>query len=169
QSGRITDIGARLGGRNEPAFLFTGIYVLSPAIFTHIPAGEILSIIPVFLKMMQAGERIGGIVLDEGLWFDLGTRESYFQAHQLFASGAGLSYPLDRPWPLAVHPEARIGEGVSFEGVCAVGPGAEIGEGTRLTDSIVWENAKIASRSRLENCIVRDGRRAEGILRAADI
>jgi len=169
QSGRITDIGARLGGRNEPAFLFTGIYVLSPAIFSRIPAGEILSIIPVFLKMIQAGERIGGIVLDEGLWFDLGTRESYFQAHQLFASGAALSYPLDRPWPLAVHPEARIGEGVSLEGVCAVGPGAEIGEGVRLTGSIVWENAKIASRSCLENCIVREGRRAEGILRAADI
>ena len=169
QSGLITDIRARLGGRNEPAYLFTGIYVLSPAIFGHIPAGEICSIIPVFLKLIQAGERIGGIVLDDGLWFDLGTRESYLQVHELFASGTALSYPLDRLWPLAVHPGAKIGDGAVLAGVCAVGERAEVGEGSALTDTILWEDAKIASRSRLESCIVRDGRRAEGILRAADI
>ncbi len=169
QSGRVTDIRGSRGGRHEPAFLFTGIYVLSPEIFARIPVGEVYSIIPVFLKMIQSGGRIGGIVLDEGLWFDLGTRESYLHAHQLFASGANLSYALDRPWPRPVHPEAKIGEGVVLEGSCAIGPRAEIGEGAHLTDTILWEDAKIASRSRLQTCIVREGRRAEGILRAADI
>lgn len=169
QSGLVTDIRGRLGGRQEPAFLFTGIYVLSPEIFFHIPAGEVCSIVPVFLKMIRAGGRIGGIVLDDGLWFDLGTRESYLDAHRHFTSKAALSYPLDRPWPVPVHPEARIAEGVVLEGACAIGARAEIGEGVQLTDTILWEDAKIASRSRLETCIVRDGRRAEGILRAADI
>lgn len=169
-TGLVTDIRGAIGGRTEPAFLFSGIYVLSPQIFRHIPAGDVVSIVPIFLQMISAGERVGGIVLDEGTWFDLGTRESYLEAHRRFARPeSALSYPLDRPWPEFVHPSARVGEGVEFEGICAIGENAEIGSGTHLMDSVVWENAKIASRSRLSTCIVREGRSAEGELSGADI
>ncbi len=169
-TGLVTDIRGAIGGRTEPAYLFSGIYVLSPQIFRHIPAGEVVSIVPVFLEMIAAGERVGGIVLDEGTWFDLGTRESYLEAHRRFARPeSALSYPLDRAWPEFVHPTAKIGEGATFEGVCAIGAGAEIGSGTYMRDSVMWENAKIASRSRLSACIVREGRSAEGELSNADI
>lgn len=166
----VMDIRGGIGGRGEPAFLFSGIYVLSPEIFRYIPEGKICSIVPIFLEIAKAGGRVGGIVLDEGLWFDLGTRESYLEAHRIFSPGAaGLSYPLDRVWPMPVHSGAKVGEGVVFEGFCSVGAGAEIGAGARLKNCVVWKDAKIASRAALEDCIVRDGRRAEGILRAADI
>lgn len=169
-TGLVTDIRGAIGGRTDPAYLFSGIYVLSPQIFRHIPAGEIVSIVPVFLEMIAAGERVGGIVLDEGTWFDLGTRESYLEAHRRFARPeSALSYPLDRAWPELVHPTAQVGEGVTFEGVCAIGPGAEIGSGVYMKDCVLWENAKIASRSSLSACIVREGRSAEGLLSDADI
>jgi mannose-1-phosphate guanylyltransferase len=169
----LTDIRGMIGGRSEPAFLFSGVYALSPAVFRYIPKEGPLSIVPVFLKMLQAGERVGGIILDEGIWFDLGTRESYLQAHRFFSPASThpiqLSYELDRPWPVAVHPEAEIGEEVVLEGATALGARATVGHGAHLTDSVVWEDAKIASRSRLEACIVRDGRSAAGEWSAADL
>lgn len=165
---RVTDIGRRLGGRAEPAFLFTGISVLSPRVFSWIPAGEILSVIPIYLQMIQAGERVGGLVLDDGLWFDLGTLESYHDVHRLFAEGAQqLTYSVDRHWPEPVHPDARLGQNVRLAGGTAIGPGAEVGDNTELIDTIVWDGVKIASRSRLETCIVRENGRAGGSLRAA--
>jgi len=169
-SGRMTDIRGKLGKGSGPSYLFIGIYALSPEIFDWIPPGEALSVIPVFLRMIEAGKRVGGVVLDEGIWFDLGERSSYLEAHQMFSGGGWrLSYPLDRPWPIAVHPSARVAETAVLEGVCAIGPGAVVGEGAVVRDSVVWERAEIASRARLEGCIVRDGRIAAGELRGADL
>lgn len=168
--GLVTDIRGAIGGRTDPAFLFTGLYVLSPEIFAHLPQERIFSIIPVFLNLIRRGAPVGGIVLDDGLWFDLGTRASYLEAHDLFLRQKyPLSYPLDRPWPAAIDPSASIGSGVTFEGANAIGAGAEIGEGAHLTNCVIWENARIASRARLEGCIVRDGRLAEGEHRNADL
>jgi NDP-sugar pyrophosphorylase family protein len=168
--GLVTDIRGAIGGRTEPGFLFTGIYVLSPDIFAHMPDDEIFSIIPVFLNMIRRGVRVGGVVLDDGLWFDLGTRASYLEAHDLFLRQKHrLSYQLDHQWPAAIHPTATISTGATFEGATAVGPGVEIGEGAHLTNCVVWENAKIASRARLEGCIVRSGRHVEGNHRDADL
>jgi hypothetical protein len=31
-----------IGGRTEPAFLFTGISIISPEVLNHIPDGEIV-------------------------------------------------------------------------------------------------------------------------------
>lgn len=170
-SGRVTDIRKTLGGRDDPAYLFTGIAVMSPEIFDHMPDQRVFSIVAVYLDMIRRGVPVGGVVLDDGLWFDLGTRASYLEAHRLFsAGGKRLSYPLDRAWPEPfVAPSARIGEGARIEGISWIGADAEIGAGAHLIDTIVWENAKIASRVRLEGCIVRDGRPAGENLTGADL
>ena len=52
-SGLVSDIRGTLGTRDDPSFLFTGISILSPEIFQHIPAGVILSIIPVYLEILK--------------------------------------------------------------------------------------------------------------------
>ncbi len=168
-TGRVTDIRGAIGGRSEPGFLFTGVYVLSPEIFRQMPDERIFSIIPVFLNLIRRGLPVGGVVLDEGLWFDLGTRSSYLAAHDLFLrKGQTLSYPVDRPWPVPIDPTAHIAADVVITGACVIGPGAEVAGGAHLTDCVVWENAKIASRARLERCIVRNGRSAAGTQRDAD-
>lgn len=169
QAGRVTDIRGHIGGRGEPAYLFIGIYILSPALCRRIPPGQVLSIIPVLLDMIREGERVGGVVLDEGLWFDLGNRSSYLDAHRLFVGGRTLSYLPDSPWPQPVHPTARVAADAVLQGACAIGPHAVVGEGACLRDCVLWEGAKIAPGSRLESCIVRDGRHASGTLRDVDI
>jgi NDP-sugar pyrophosphorylase family protein len=161
-SGRVTDIRGMIGGRDDPSFLFTGIYVISKKLFSFLaPKGEVKSIIPTFLELIRSGEKVGGVVLDEGLWFDLGTRESYLEAR--------LSYSLDAPWPEPIHPTAQLGEGVQLSGICAIGPRAQVGAGVKLRDSILWEEAKIEDGASLDTCIVRDGRHGGGDLRDADL
>ncbi|HEY5791680.1 MAG TPA: sugar phosphate nucleotidyltransferase [Chthoniobacterales bacterium] len=162
QTGRIEDVRQMLGGSTAPGFLFSGIYVLDPRIFRWIPAGEILSIIPVFLKMIQSGEKIGGVVEDGGRWFDLGNPESYVRTCRTMADPENApAYPLH--WPMrAIHLEADIAADARFEGICSVGARSRIGPDTRLTDTFVWDRATLADHSRFRGCIVRDGRQAGG-------
>lgn len=75
--GRVADIRGLLGTGQTGAFLFTGIHVIEPLIFQHIPRVEIQSIITIYLNLIRQGERIGGVVLDEGDWTDLGTVAEY--------------------------------------------------------------------------------------------
>lgn len=161
-SGRVEDIRQSLGGSTAPGFLFSGIYALDPRIFRWIPAGEIVSIVPIFLKMIQAGEKIGGVIEDRGRWFDLGNRESYVATCREMAIADKLpAYPLN--WPLqAIHPEAMVSPEAILEGVCAIGPGARIEAGARLTDSLVWDRATVATNAALRNCLVLDGQTVSG-------
>lgn len=168
-TGRLTDIGGGLGGRGEPAFLFTGIAVYDPEIFALFPAEPVFSIIPLLRQAIAEGRPIGGAILDDGLWFDLGTRAACLEVHRLAAARSQMvRYPLDRPWPQWIHPTARVAEGVELAGFAAIGPGARVGTGARLEDCILWDGAEIASRARLVNCIVRDGETASGDRENAD-
>lgn len=163
RDGLVTDIRGELGnGGEDPSFLFTGISILSPEIFQHIPAARILSIIPIYLDLIRRGAKIGGEVVDEGLWFDLGTRDAYLAAHKLLRpGGVQLSYaPMDWPTPAASH--SRIGHGVRLQGACAIGTGATVGDGALLEDCVLWENAAVAPHSHLIQCVIRDGMQASG-------
>ncbi len=166
-SGRVTDIGNRLGTGAATAFLFTGTYVVSPAFLRRIPAGEKISVVPVFLDMIRQGARLGGIVLDAGHWWDLGTREQYLEVHRFLAEKPeGLAFAPRSlnggTWPAWVHPEARLGAGVRVEGASVVGAGACVGAGAVLRDTIVWDGAEIGRDSVLDRCIVSGSRSVAG-------
>lgn len=163
----VSDIRGALGNRTDPSFLFSGISILSPEIFPHIPGGQVTSIIPVYLDLIRAG-RVGGALVDEGLWLDLGSRAAYLDAHRLLRPGGHrLSHAMPG-WPCPVHPSAQIHPAARLLGACAVGPGAVVGEGATLRDCVLWKNAEVAEGARLERCIVRDGQRARGTFGDAD-
>lgn len=168
REGRVTDIRNRLGTGGAPSFLFSGITVLSPEIFRHIPAGEILPIIPIYLELIRSGARIGGEIVDEGLWFDLGTRESYLEVHRILKPGGRVLSYLGKDWPVPVHASAHVSASARLEGACAIGAGALVGEEAFLKDCVLWENSIVAPGSRLERCVVRDGRTAGGIISDTD-
>jgi mannose-1-phosphate guanylyltransferase len=138
ESGRVLDLRQVLLPERKPTYLFTGIYFVEPGFVRRIPAGEKLSVVPIFHEMIRAGVEVGGIEVNEGSWRDLGTREEYLAA---CAALGGL------PW---VSPEARIGEGAIVE------------------DSLVWENAVVAPGAHLTRCVVTDGARVGGVHRDED-
>ena len=171
-SGRILDIGRRLDPAREPRFLFTGIYIVQPEFLRRIPPATKISVVPIFCEMIRAGAKLGGIVIDDGHWWDLGTREQYLAVHRWIAD-CGLARPptnpresLPPPRRIAdwIDPRAQISPTAKIEGATAIGANARIGDGAQLRDCIIWENAEVASNAKLERCIVTDGARAEGTL-----
>ncbi|MCX6970441.1 MAG: sugar phosphate nucleotidyltransferase [Verrucomicrobia bacterium] len=153
---------------SDPSYLFTGITILSPEIFLHIPLGQIISIIPIYLDLLRAGAKIGAHIADEGLWFDLGTRDAYLAAHALLQPGG---YPLSHArdgWPAAMAADSRIASTASLQGACAIGAGATVGRHAILQDCVLWENAVVAPQSRLTRCVVRDGMVAAGTFDGTD-
>ena len=125
KSGRITDIGGKLGTDVMEKFLFTGIYIVSPEFLAKIPADEVISVIPIFLEMIRQGAKLGGVVLDEGHWWDLGTRDQYLAVHR-YLKHAEQSAFASGYW---IAPNARIAPTAQISGATAIGAGAVVGEG----------------------------------------
>lgn len=135
----VTDIHHKLG-RAHGTHVFSGIYCVNPDFLKLIPAGEKISVIPAFLELAKSSQ-LGAVVLDEGVWLDLGDRQSYLQAH--------------RELDLApkIHPQATIGNGATIER-SVIGPGAFIEAGAVVRDSIVWPGATVSADAVLDRCIV---------------
>ena len=127
----------------------------------RIPPATKISVVPIFCDMIRTGAKLGGIVIDEGNWWDLGTREQYLAVHRWIAD-CGLRIA---DW---IAPSAQISSDAIIEGATAIGANARIGAGARLRDCLVWEDAEVASGADLERCIVTDGARAEGTHRDRD-
>lgn len=157
-TGRLTDIRNKLGTGDEGTYLFTGIYACDPAIHDWITPGKVESVIPIFLNMMRQGAKIGGVIIDEGYWWDLGSRTSYLSAHAELNGKLGA----------AIDPAAQIEPGAVLRGMNVVGAGAVIESGAQLEDSIVWPGGRVTAGSVLKRCIVRGGITADGTREDAD-
>lgn len=161
RDGRVVDIGKRFG--NDGNFDFANVAVWQPEIFRRIPPGKKISFIPIVLEWMASGGKIGGVVLNEGKWFNIGSPAQYIGVHREIAADHWQPrYLSDESWPQAVDATADIGPAAELRGCSVVGENCRIESGASLEDTIVLPGAQIASRSRLRNCIVRANRRAEG-------
>lgn len=156
--GRVTDIRNKLGTGDEGKFLFTGIYACDPSIHDWITPGKVESVIPIFLNMIRQGAKIGAVVIDEGYWWDLGSRTAYLSAHAELNGMHGA----------ALDPAARIEPGAILRGMNVVGAGAVIEAGVQLEDTIVWPGGRVTAGSVLKRCIVRGGITAGGTREDAD-
>lgn len=77
--GRVRQIVGRLPVPRGPwtKLMFTGIHILEPSVFDHMPTNKtVFSIIDVYLEMVRSGERVLGYEMT-GFWTDLGTPERY--------------------------------------------------------------------------------------------
>lgn len=61
-------------------FAFSGIHIISPAIFSKMTETGIFSIIDTYLRLAREGERIAAFRADEYYWKDLGRPEDLAQA-----------------------------------------------------------------------------------------
>lgn len=157
-SGWITDMRGLIGGRPEPAFLFTGVSIVSPEIFEHIGDGQIVSIIPVLVDLMRRGARVGGVVIDDGVWFDIGNIEAYLEVHQILAADAHRFSYLPENWRQPVADGAVVDSSVRLIGGSAVGEGARVGDGASLEDVVVWPGEIVQPSASLRRAILAGGR-----------
>lgn len=155
ENGRVLDLRGTLG--HEGKYLFAGIYLVEPSFLARIPAGRKVDVVPIFIEMIRTGAKLGGVVIDEGEWFDLGSREQYLEVHRHLSGG---------PW---IDSSAEIAPDARISGATTVGAGAKIGPGAVVHDSLVWARGEVGASAKLDRCIVAGGRIAHGSLRDMDV
>ena len=96
-SGCVVDIRNQLGTGLPNEFVFTGVYVINPEFLRWLEKGVKCSVIPVFLELIRRGERLGGLVIDDAHWWDVGTRAAYLQLHRDLLSLNFPRYPVGDP------------------------------------------------------------------------
>ncbi len=171
-SGQVLDIRNRLGTGLPESYAFSCVYLVEPAFLERIPAGQVVSVIPIFQEMIRRGDKLGGVLVDDGTWRDLGSRREYLQAHRDLRSGAAPAFPRygapDPAWLDWIHPSATIAPTARVQGASVVGAGARVGDHAVLDDTILWSGAEIASSAVLKGCIVRTSQTAAGTAKNQD-
>lgn len=163
KTGRLTDIRNKLGTGRSGEYLFTGIYACSPEFHQWLTPGKVESVIPIFLRMIQEGAALGSVVLDDGQWWDLGSRQAYLQAHQaLSALGAKFpAYGCEDPVQ-AIANTASIAPGAQLLGLNVLDDYTTVGAGATLENCILWPHAIVSPNAKLKDCIIRSGMTAGG-------
>jgi len=163
RNGRVVDICNRYG---VPGYLdFAGIAVWNAGIFQRIPANKKISFIPILAEWIGENGKIGGLIMDKGKWFNIGSCSQYLEVHrEIRETDWRPPYLADPSWPSSVNERAEIAPTAKILGCSVAGANCHVGDNAVLHDTIVWPGAQIAARSELRNCVVRAGRVGEGIL-----
>ena len=164
RDGRVIDIGNKYGKAGE--FDFANVSVWSPAIFRRIPRPDKISFIPILADWIGQGGKIGGLVVEDGRWFNIGSCDQYLEVHrEIIHQSWKPAYIRSPEWPVQVAPNANLDANVRLLGVYSIGAGSRVETESTIEDTIIWDGAQIASRSHLRNCIVRSHQTAQGELR----
>lgn len=157
----------RIGENGDYDFANVSIWMHSTV--DLIPPGKSVSFIPTLSEAIAAGRRVGGVVVSDGKWFNIGSAKEYLEVHRVVARQnwrpAYLANVKD--WPSWVSPSALIDPTASLSGFYSVGAHCRIGARAQLIDTVLWPGAWITAESELRNCIVRAGKVAEGKLEDA--
>lgn len=109
--------------------MFTGIHIFEPKVFDYIPAKGYSDIVPSFYRpALEKGEKIAAHVTDAD-WYELSTIPRYLDIS------------------LAMMGEHRV----------LTGTGCEIAPGSRIRDSILWDNITVGRDVQLYRTIIADG------------
>lgn len=165
---RVVDIGNRHGIPGD--YDFANIAAWNASIFERLPPGQKISFIPVLADWISEGGKIGGVVIEEGRWFNIGSHAEYLEVHRTISRGDWRPIFVKEPdWPRAVHPTAVVDRTARILGCSVVGKDGRVGTEAILEDTILWPGAQIASRSELVCCIVRGQQKVSGAHRDIDI
>ena len=165
---RVVDISNRYGVAGN--FDFANIAVWNSAIFQRIPPRKKISFIPIIGDWIGQGAKIGGVVMDDGKWFNIGSRAEYLEVHRtILRENWKPDFVKLREWPERTANSAIVDSSAQLRGCTVVGRNCRVGADAILEDTILWPDAEIASQSRLEACIVRSRKKVTGIHRDTDI
>ena len=151
-NGLVTGFGSGTG----EALMFSGSHVVSTRIFDCLPDRDFSGVVEhVYIPVLADKRELLAGVVDDGLWFDIGTPQRY-----MAASGALLEATVRGQLLPVVG--SRV-DGDSLLHTTASGRVTHSTVGTRsiiegrVRDSIVWDDCRIERAVTLERCIVGHG------------
>lgn len=144
ETGKIRDLRNALGTNSAELFQFAGISIVSPDFLPFVrPFPE--SVVPAWLKIISEHDRLGGVLIDEGDWRDLGDLETYLEAALRISDQR-------------IHPSAKIDPGAIVDEVSQIGEDCVVGPGARIEESILWPGVEIEPGACLRRCVAGRGR-----------
>ncbi len=174
--GAVANFLEKPGDWEGTALINAGVYVLQPEVLELIPRGRLFSIERgVFPKLAQAGSLYGHP--GRGYWRDIGTPESYLQAHFDILEGTvqtavaeqlGERYSYVAPSarvepgarlvpPVYVGESVRVGKDARVGPLAVIGAGATVGEGATVIESAVQSGVTLGDHTQVEfSIVVRD-------------
>ncbi|MGV3621460.1 MAG: sugar phosphate nucleotidyltransferase [Archangium sp.] len=171
-SGHVRRIaGKGPGGEKLSNWHFTGVHVMTPAVFDFMSASGPEDINrDVYVRMMEKGLTIGAHVLREknSYWSDLGTPQRYAATHQDLLFGQVKLEPFGDHGPLSgvsrgdgnfwVHPTANVDLDVKVAGPAYFGANCSVDAGVRIGAAVsIGRSAKVGKGARLNRVAVLDG------------
>jgi mannose-1-phosphate guanylyltransferase len=133
-----------------------GLYVLEPEVLDLVPDGHPVSIEREVFPQLAAEGSVFGIALP-GYWLDVGTPETYLQAHRdvlerIFQTDVGDALGADFT---LVDETADVHSGAKLVPPVYVGPGAVVEDGARLGSlAVLGAGATLAQGGVVENAVV---------------
>jgi len=173
EDGSVASFLEKPGEWEGAALINAGVYVLEHEVLEMIPRGRLFSIERgVFPRLAQAGSLYGYV--DSGYWRDIGTPESYLQAHfdilertvnTAVADMLGEQYLYVAPSadidararvvpPCYVGENARVDAGARVGPLAVLGAGAVVAEGATILESVIQAGVVIGAHAQVERSIV---------------
>ena len=169
----VADFLEKPGEWEGTALINAGVYVLEQDVLEMVPRGRMFSIERgVFPTLAKSGSLYGYV--GTGYWRDIGTPESYLQAHfdilecnvqtnvaevmgdqyVFVAPGATIAAGAHLIPPCFVADAAYVGPGAKVGPLAVVGAGATVGEGACVLESVVQEGVSLAAHALVESSVV---------------
>jgi NDP-sugar pyrophosphorylase family protein len=167
-SGRLTGFGADAGDGRLSGF-YTGVQIVEPELFEHIPPGKASCIVrDVYVPLIAKGAPIHGF-LTQGSFREFGTPGDYLRE-----TLALLKDPSDRdplpPWslpgvevvpPVWVSPKARVAPGATIGPCAVVEEGATVEAGATVSNAVIWPGSTVTAGETVRNAVVTPRRRLD--------
>jgi len=165
---RVVDIANHYGTIGN--FDFANVAVWNTNVFRQIPPRQKISFIPIVADWIGKGGKIGGLVMNDGKWFNIGSRAQYLDVHRTILREHWTPHYIKiRDWPERIAKSARVDSSAQVRGCSVIGKNCQVDAGAVLEDTILWPDAQIASQSELQSCIVRSKKKVNGVHHNSDI
>jgi mannose-1-phosphate guanylyltransferase/phosphomannomutase len=137
----------------------TGIYVLQPEIFDHIPQAEASDFSgDIFPKLLEDGNALHGHVA-EGYWEDVGTLDAYLKAHfDVLDAKVDIDVPGFRlENGIWLGEGAEVDPDVEIEGPAVIGAYASVEAGARIGEyTVLGSNVRVGEFADIQRTVVHD-------------
>jgi NDP-sugar pyrophosphorylase family protein len=143
-----------------------GIYILEPSVLDLIPKDENYSFeYNVFPDLLKNEKSFYAYVLTGNYWRDIGTPNSYLNAHHDFFNGKIKGFKVERDNQSDIATAAIVDKHSIIGADCIIKPGAKvinsvIGSGVHIEEkavienSVIWSHTRVSGSAQIRNAVV---------------